>query len=237
MPPTRYTSARTSSPPDLLCHEPGGSSGCSGGCSSSESASGRCTSTRRREGSKPNNSIHRHVDMNSCRSGRVSASTTPLSPHGWRVFKLFKVDDSGLVPGARATRFAKSGTYLTGLYKGQAGSRWTLSRSTRRRSSSRPADGVPGHFDKLGLNVVPIPYRKVIPSEERCTALRSMCTPRAVHRLLPKAGPRLLIDQGPAGARSGRACLSAYIKATVMKCLSSPVRLRRARRAGSFRLT
>ena len=95
------------------------------------------------------------------------------SPRTEEVKKLFKMNDWELIPAARPTHVHKNKVYLTGSTKASPGFDEHL--------LHRPQDGcVEAHetayceqLDKLGFEVVPIPYEKVIPfgGALHCTTL------------------------------------------------------------------
>jgi glycine amidinotransferase len=88
--------------------------------------------------------------------------------------QLFKQNDWEVVVGARPTRVHKNDIYLTGLYEGKS---WislnTFSIDENVMCVEAGETAFMEQLDKLGVEVVPIPYEKVIPfgGALHCTTL------------------------------------------------------------------
>ena len=124
---------------------------------------------------KPDNFHPWHIDVNfvPLRPG-LCIYNPDWSPTDKRVFELFKINDWELVPAARPTRVHKNDVFLTGLYEGKS---WismnTFSFDEKTVFVEAGETAYSEQLDKLGFDVVPIPYEKVIPfgGALHCTTL------------------------------------------------------------------
>lgn len=124
---------------------------------------------------KPDNYHPWHIDVNfvPLRPGLVMVNPDwkPVTPE---VHELFKLNDWEMVEAARPTRVHKNDVYLTGLYEGQS---WismnTFSFDEKTVFVEAGETAYCEQLDKLGFDVVPIPYEKVIPfgGALHCTTL------------------------------------------------------------------
>lgn len=124
---------------------------------------------------KPDNYHPWHIDVNfvPLRPGLVMVNPDwkPVTPE---VYELFKLNDWEMVEAARPTRVHKNDVYLTGLYEGQS---WismnTFSFDEKTVFVEAGETAYCEQLDKLGFDVVPIPYEKVIPfgGALHCTTL------------------------------------------------------------------
>lgn len=124
---------------------------------------------------KPNNFHPWHIDVNfvPLRPGLVMVNPDwyPLTPE---VFELFKQNDWEMVKAARPTRVHKNDVFLTGLYEGKS---WismnTFSIDEKTVCVEAGETAYCEQLEKLGFDVVPIPYEKVIPfgGALHCTTL------------------------------------------------------------------
>ena len=123
----------------------------------------------------PNNYHPWHIDVNfvPLRPG-LCIYNPDWSPRTKEVFELFKINDWELIPAARPTRVHKNKVYLTGLYEGKS---WismnTFSIDPKTVCVEAGETAYCEQLDKLGFEVVPIPYEKVIPfgGALHCTTL------------------------------------------------------------------
>ncbi len=124
---------------------------------------------------KPDNFHPWHIDVNfvPLRPG-LCMYNPDWAPTDERVFELFKINDWELIPAARPTRVHKNDVYLTGLYEGKS---WismnTFSQDEKTVYVEAGETAYSEQLDKLGFDVVPIPYEKVIPfgGALHCTTL------------------------------------------------------------------
>jgi glycine amidinotransferase len=124
---------------------------------------------------KPDNFHPWHIDVNlvPMRPGLAiyNPDWAPRTPELW---ELFKKNDWELIPAARPTRVHKNKVYLTGLYEGKS---WismnTFSIDPKTVCVEAGETAYCEQLDKLGYEVVPIPYEKVIPfgGALHCTTL------------------------------------------------------------------
>jgi glycine amidinotransferase len=124
---------------------------------------------------KPDNFHPWHIDVNfvPLRPGLCiyNPDWAPRTPEVW---ELFKKNDWELIPAARPTRVHKNKVYLTGLYEGKS---WismnTFSQDPKTVYVEAGETAYCEQLDKLGFDVVPIPYEKVIPfgGALHCTTL------------------------------------------------------------------
>jgi len=124
---------------------------------------------------KPDNYRPWHIDVNfvPLRPGlcMYNPDWAPRTPEVW---ELFKKNDWELIPAARPTRVHRNDVYLTGLYEGKS---WismnTLSHDPKTVYVEAGETAYCDQLDKLGFEVVPIPYEKVIPfgGALHCTTL------------------------------------------------------------------
>ena len=124
---------------------------------------------------KPDNYHPWHIDVNfvPLRPGlcMYNPDWAPRTPEVW---ELFKKNDWELVEAARPTRVHRNDVYLTGLYEGQS---WismnTFSIDPNTVCVEAGETAYMEQLDKLGFEVVPIPYEKVIPfgGALHCTTL------------------------------------------------------------------
>ena len=124
---------------------------------------------------KPDNFHPWHIDVNfvPLKPGlcMYNPDWAPRTPEVW---DLFKKNDWELIPAARPTRVHKNKVYLTGLYEGKS---WismnTFSQDPKTVYVEAGETAYCEQLDKLGFEVVPIPYEKVIPfgGALHCTTL------------------------------------------------------------------
>ena len=124
---------------------------------------------------KPDNYHPWHIDVNfvPLRPGlcMYNPDWAPRTPEVW---ELFKQNDWELIPAARPTRVHKNDVYLTGLYEGKS---WismnTFSIDEKTVCVEAGETAYCEQLEKLGFDVVPIPYEKVIPfgGALHCTTL------------------------------------------------------------------
>ncbi|MAF33503.1 MAG: serine/threonine protein kinase [Desulfobacterales bacterium] len=124
---------------------------------------------------KPDNFHPWHIDVNfvPLKPGlcMYNPDWAPRTPEVW---ELFKKNDWELIPAARPTRVHKNKVYLTGLYEGKS---WismnTFSQDPKTVYVEAGETAYCEQLDKLGFEVVPIPYEKVIPfgGALHCTTL------------------------------------------------------------------
>jgi glycine amidinotransferase len=124
---------------------------------------------------RPTNFHPWHIDVNMCtpRPGLVILNPDwPPVDEGFT--QLFKQNDWEVVMGARPTRVHKNKIFLTGLYEGKS---WislnTFSIDENVMCVEAGETAFMDQLDKLGVEVVPIPYEKVIPfgGALHCTTL------------------------------------------------------------------
>ncbi len=123
----------------------------------------------------PNNYHPWHIDVNfvPLRPG-LCIYNPDWSPRNKEVFELFKKNDWELIPAARPVRVHKNKVYLTGLYEGKS---WismnTFSIDPKTVCVEAGETAYCEQLSKLGFEVVPIPYEKVIPfgGALHCTTL------------------------------------------------------------------
>jgi glycine amidinotransferase len=123
----------------------------------------------------PNNYHPWHIDVNfvPLRPG-LCVYNPDWSPRTKEVFELFKKNDWELIPAARPVRVHKNKVFLTGLYEGKS---WismnTFSIDPKTVCVEAGETAYCEQLDKLGFEVVPIPYEKVIPfgGALHCTTL------------------------------------------------------------------
>jgi len=123
----------------------------------------------------PDNYHPWHIDVNfvPLRPGlcMYNPDWAPRTPEVW---DLFKKNDWELIPAARPTRVHKNKVYLTGLYEGKS---WismnTFSIDPKTVCVEAGETAYCEQLNKLGFEVVPIPYEKVIPfgGALHCTTL------------------------------------------------------------------
>ncbi len=123
----------------------------------------------------PDNYHPWHIDVNfvPLRPGlcMYNPDWAPRTPEVW---DLFKKNDWELIPAARPTRVHKNKIYLTGLYEGKS---WismnTFSIDPKTVCVEAGETAYCDQLNKLGFEVVPIPYEKVIPfgGALHCTTL------------------------------------------------------------------
>jgi glycine amidinotransferase len=128
-----------------------------------------------KEKDHPDNYHPWHIDVNlvPLRPGLAmyNPDWAPRTPEVW---ELFKKNDWELIPAARPTRVHKNKVYLTGLYEGKS---WismnTFSMDPKTVFVEAGETAYCEQLDKLGIEVVPIPYEKVIPfgGALHCTTL------------------------------------------------------------------
>jgi glycine amidinotransferase len=128
-----------------------------------------------KEKDHPDNYHPWHIDVNlvPLRPGLAmyNPDWAPRTPEVW---DLFKKNDWELIPAARPTRVHKNKVYLTGLYEGKS---WismnTFSMDPKTVFVEAGETAYCEQLDKLGMEVVPIPYEKVIPfgGALHCTTL------------------------------------------------------------------
>jgi glycine amidinotransferase len=124
---------------------------------------------------KPNNFHPWHIDVNlvPLRPG-LCMYNPDWAPRTPEALELFKQNDWELIPAARPTRVHKNKVYLTGLYEGKS---WismnTFSIDPKTVCVEAGETAYCEQLDKLGFEVVPIPYEKVIPfgGALHCTTL------------------------------------------------------------------
>jgi glycine amidinotransferase len=124
---------------------------------------------------KPDNYHPWHIDVNfvPLKPGlcMYNPDWAPRTPEVW---ELFKQNDWELIPAARPTRVHKNEVYLTGLYEGKS---WismnTFSIDEKTVCVEAGETAYIEQLEKLGFEVVPIPYEKVIPfgGALHCTTL------------------------------------------------------------------
>ncbi len=124
---------------------------------------------------KPDNYHPWHIDVNlvPLRPGLAiyNPDWSPRTPELW---ELFKKNDWELIPAARPVHVHKNKVYLTGLYEGKS---WismnTFSIDPKTVCVEAHETAYCEQLDKLGFEVVPIPYEKVIPfgGALHCTTL------------------------------------------------------------------
>ncbi|MBW2028252.1 MAG: serine/threonine protein kinase [Deltaproteobacteria bacterium] len=124
---------------------------------------------------KPDNYHPWHIDVNlvPLRPGlcMYNPDWSPRTPELW---ELFKKNDWELIPAARPTYVHKNKVYLTGLYEGKS---WismnTFSVDPKTVCVEAHETAYCEQLDKLGFEVLPIPYEKVIPfgGALHCTTL------------------------------------------------------------------
>lgn len=125
--------------------------------------------------SKPDNYHPWHIDVNfvPLRPGlcMYNPDWAPRTPEVW---DLFKKNDWELIPAARPVHVHKNKVYLTGLYEGKS---WismnTFSVDPKTVCVEAHETAYCEQLDKLGFEVLPIPYEKVIPfgGALHCTTL------------------------------------------------------------------
>ena len=128
-----------------------------------------------KEKDHPDNYHPWHIDVNfvPLRPG-LCMYNPDWSPRTDEVWELFKKNDWELIPAARPTRVHKNKVYLTGLYEGKS---WismnTFSIDPKTVCVEAGETAYCEQLDKLGFEVVPIPYEKVIPfgGALHCTTL------------------------------------------------------------------
>ncbi|MGQ9531490.1 MAG: serine/threonine protein kinase [Desulfotomaculales bacterium] len=128
-----------------------------------------------RDPDKPNNYHPWHIDVNLAplRPGLClyNPDWAPRTPEFW---ELFKKNDWELIPAARPVYVHRNKVYLTGLYEGKS---WismnVLSLDPKTVCVEAHETDFCEQLDKLGFNVIPIPYEKVIPfgGALHCTTL------------------------------------------------------------------
>lgn len=128
-----------------------------------------------KEPDKPNNYHPWHIDVNltPLRPGLClyNPDWAPRTPEFW---ELFKKNDWELIPAARPVYVHRNKVYLTGLYEGKS---WismnTFSIDPKTVCVEAHETDFCEQLDKLGFNVIPIPYEKVIPfgGALHCTTL------------------------------------------------------------------
>jgi len=128
-----------------------------------------------KEKDHPDNYHPWHIDVNlvPLRPGLAmyNPDWAPRTPEVW---ELFKKNDWELIPAARPTRVHKNKVYLTGLYEGKS---WismnTFSMDPKTVFVEAGETAYCEQLDQLGMEVVPIPYEKVIPfgGALHCTTL------------------------------------------------------------------
>jgi glycine amidinotransferase len=124
---------------------------------------------------RPDNYHPWHIDVNlvPLRPGLAiyNPDWSPRTPELW---ELFKKNDWELIPAARPVHVHKNKVYLTGLYEGKS---WismnTFSIDPKTVCVEAHETAYCEQLDKLGFEVVPIPYEKVIPfgGALHCTTL------------------------------------------------------------------
>jgi glycine amidinotransferase len=124
---------------------------------------------------RPDNYHPWHIDVNlvPLRPGLAiyNPDWKPRTPELW---ELFKINDWELIPAARPTYVHKNKVYLTGLYEGKS---WismnTFSIDPKTVCVEAHETAYCEQLDKLGFEVIPIPYEKVIPfgGALHCTTL------------------------------------------------------------------
>jgi len=127
------------------------------------------------DANKPNNFHPWHIDVNfvPMRPGLVmyNPDWAPRTPELW---DLFKKNDWEMVPAARPTFVHQNRCYLTGLYNGKS---WismnTFSIDPKTVCVEAHETAYCEQLDKLGMEVIPIPYQHVIPfgGALHCTTL------------------------------------------------------------------
>ncbi len=125
--------------------------------------------------SKPDNYHPWHIDVNfvPLKPGlcMVNPDWKPRTPE---VYELFKKNDWELIEAVRPVHVHKNDVYLTGLYEGKS---WismnTFSIDPKTVCVESHETAYCEQLDKLGFDVVPIPYEKVIPfgGALHCTTL------------------------------------------------------------------
>jgi glycine amidinotransferase len=128
-----------------------------------------------KEKDHPDNYHPWHIDVNlvPLRPG-LCMYNPDWSPRTEEMWELFKKNDWELIPAARPTRVHKNKVYLTGLYEGKS---WismnTFSIDPKTVCVEAGETAYCEQLDKLGFEVVPIPYEKVIPfgGALHCTTL------------------------------------------------------------------
>jgi glycine amidinotransferase len=128
-----------------------------------------------KETDKPDNYHPWHIDVNlvPLRPG-LCIYNPDWSPRTEECKKLFEMNDWELIPAARPTYVHKNKVYLTGLYEGKS---WismnTFSIDPKTVCVEAHETAYCEQLDKLGMEVVPIPYEKVIPfgGALHCTTL------------------------------------------------------------------
>ena len=124
---------------------------------------------------KPDNYHPWHIDVNfvPLRPG-LCIYNPDWSPRTEELLELFKINDWELVPAARPTYVHQNDVYLTGLYEGKS---WismnTLSLDPNTVFVEAHETAYCEQLDKLGFEVIPIPYEGVIPfgGSLHCTTL------------------------------------------------------------------
>jgi len=128
-----------------------------------------------RDPNKPDNYHPWHIDVNFVPLREGLVMTNPdWAPRNPEVFELFKINGWEMIEAARPTRVHKNKVYLTGLYEGKS---WismnTFSIDPKTVCVEAGETAYCEQLDKLGFEVVPIPYEKVIPfgGALHCTTL------------------------------------------------------------------
>ncbi|MDD2389344.1 MAG: hypothetical protein PHP23_06400 [Desulfobacterales bacterium] len=124
---------------------------------------------------KPTNFHPWHIDVNMCtpRPG-LCIINADWPPADSKFIELFKKNDWEVVVAARPTRVHKNSIYLTGLYEGKS---WisvnTFSIDKNVMCVEAGETAFMDQLDKLGVEVLPISYEKVIPfgGALHCTTL------------------------------------------------------------------
>ena len=124
---------------------------------------------------KPENFHPWHIDVNfvPLRPGLVMINPD-WKPRTPEVFELFKLNGWEMIEAARPTRVHKNDVFLTGLYEGKS---WismnTFSIDEKTVCVEAGETAYCEQLSKLGFDVVPIPYEKVIPfgGALHCTTL------------------------------------------------------------------
>jgi glycine amidinotransferase len=123
----------------------------------------------------PDNFHPWHIDVNlvPLRPG-LAIYNPDWKPRTQQLWELFKKNDWELIPAARPTYVHKNKVYLTGLYEGKS---WismnTFSIDPKTVCVEAHETAYCEQLDKLGFEVIPIPYEKVIPfgGALHCTTL------------------------------------------------------------------
>jgi glycine amidinotransferase len=124
---------------------------------------------------KPDNFHPWHIDVNlvPLRPG-LAIYNPDWKPRTKEMWELFKMNDWELVPAARPVYVHQNRCYLTGLYEGTS---WismnTFSIDPKTVCVEAHETAYSEQLDKLGFEVVPIPYEHVIPfgGALHCTTL------------------------------------------------------------------